>query len=149
MFVVAAKHFLRFVVIFGIIIFFIQGDNINAGVLFNYPRDGKFKMLPPVNDRWYYVDYKNWAIKCPDKWQHYIGNYVAASLLKKHQGTLKTVTLLTAANTIKEIEDGFREGASLRDFAIGTLGLLAGTFKPNLFCEYDSEKILLVYYIKF
>jgi len=132
-----------------ICMFFILTSAGNSGVFFNHPRDGKFKMLSTSNDPWFYVDKVNWTFKNPDKWQHYMGNYVAAVLMKKKAGYIPTAAILTTANTVKELEDGYREGASFRDLAVGTLGMLAGIFQTNLICEYDSEKIMLMYYLSF
>lgn len=115
-------------------------------MLFNYPRDGHFKLLSPGNDKWFYIDSENWYFKAPDKWQHYTGNYFFSKVLKDKIGVIPTISLLSIANIAKEIEDGYREGASIRDLGIGTAGMLAGLFQQNLICYYDNEKILLVYY---
>lgn len=115
-------------------------------MFFSYPRDGQFKMLSSAEDKWYYIDFDNWYLKSPDKWQHYISNYYSSMILKDKIGLIPTISLLTLANVAKEVEDGYREGASYRDLGIGVAGMLAGIFQQDLICYYDSEKILLVYY---
>jgi len=125
---------------------FIPVNNLSAGILFNYPRDGHFKLLSAKYDKWYYVDNENWYFKAPDKWQHYIGNYFAAKLLKDKVGIIPTISLLSTASILKEIEDGYREGASIRDLEMNLFGIITGLFQQNLICYYDNEKILLIYY---
>jgi hypothetical protein len=53
---------------------------------------------------------------------------------------------MTVLNVAKEVEDAYREGFSMKDLEIGTIGLLAGAFHQNLICYYDNEKIMMVYY---
>ncbi|PJA26311.1 MAG: hypothetical protein CO189_11540 [candidate division Zixibacteria bacterium CG_4_9_14_3_um_filter_46_8] len=119
---------------------------MTAGIFFSYPRDGHFKFLPAKYDKWYFVDYVNWVMKNPDKWQHYYGNYATAVLIRDKIGLIPTLSLMTVLNVAKEVEDAYREGFSMKDLEIGTIGLLAGAFHQKLACYYDTEKILVIYY---
>lgn len=136
--------------IFLIIILF--AVNAEAGVrkiLFSYPRDGNFKFLSVSEDHWYSANNNYWTTSIPDKYQHYMLNYGAASYLDKNLNRFSIIAILSGLNTAKEIEDGFREGASVRDLAVGSLGMLAGLYSKNMICVYDSDLILLKYYIAF
>lgn len=112
----------------------------------NYPRDGKFKQIHPQSDPWFYVDYENWDIKAPDKWQHFTGCYLSQKFFSRHLNKYLSASLVMGISILKEYEDAYREGWSARDIVADFLGVLAGTYsnrKYKLLCFYDNEKVTL------
>jgi hypothetical protein len=83
----------------------------------------------------------------PDKWQHYMGNYLLASPAKNLIGRWPTIVLFTSLNILKEIEDGYREGASIRDVGVGIAGMLSSISGRKMICTFDEEKIVFKYFI--
>jgi hypothetical protein len=112
---------------------------------FSYPRDGHFKFAPSEMDRWYYLNPNQIEFQTPDKWQHYMGNYLFAGLSEKAIGKWPTVVIFTSLNVLKEVEDGYREGASFKDLSVGLLGMIASISNRSLICTFDEEKIVFKY----
>ena len=121
-------------------------SSVEAAFWSNYPRDGHFKQLQAKADPWFYVDDQRWAIKNPDKWQHFSGCYLSQKLLQKKFGKLKAFLLTETIGVLKEIDDGYREGWSPRDLIadnLGILGALISGEKIKFTGSYDSEKVLV------
>ncbi|MCI0596117.1 MAG: hypothetical protein L0Z48_06205 [candidate division Zixibacteria bacterium] len=117
-----------------------------AGFWSSYPRDGKFKQLPARADMWYYVDDERWAIRAPDKWQHYIGCYVSQKLLQQKIGKWKAFLVIESLGILKEIDDGYREGWSPRDLIVDNLGILGALVSGDRLKftgSYDTEKFTI------
>lgn len=112
----------------------------------NYPRDGKFKQLHPLQNGWSFVDSEHWDIKAPDKWQHFTGCYLSQKSLSRHLNKYLSDCLVMGISILKEYEDAYRQGRSARDVFADFLGVLAGTYsnrKYKLLYLYDNEKITL------
>lgn len=118
-----------------------------AGIFFSYPRDGRFKFVTPSNDPWYYLNPSQLEFQTPDKWQHYMGNYLFCSPSEKFIGKWPTIVLFTSINILKEIEDGYREGASVKDLGVGFAGMFSSLTGRKIICVFDEEKILLKYFV--
>ncbi|MCI0405803.1 MAG: hypothetical protein L0Z48_12400 [candidate division Zixibacteria bacterium] len=119
---------------------------IEAGFWSSYPRDGRFKQLPARADMWYYVDDEHWAIRAPDKWQHYIGCYVSQRLLQQKIGKWKAFLVIESLGILKEIDDGYREGWSPRDLIVDNLGILGALVSGDRLKftgSYDTEKFTI------
>ncbi|MGH8004976.1 MAG: hypothetical protein ACRECJ_09680 [Limisphaerales bacterium] len=117
-----------------------------AGFWSSYPRDGKFKQLPARADMWYYVDDERWAIRAPDKWQHFIGCYLSQKLLQQKFGKWKAFLLTETLGVLKEIDDGYREGWSPRDLIVDNLGILGAMVsgqRLQFTGTYDTEKFVI------
>ncbi len=136
-------------IFFIIILFAVRAEAGVKKILFSYPRDGNFKFLNSSKDHWYSANNNYWTTSIPDKYQHYMLNYGAASYLERNLDKISIIAILSGLNTMKELEDGFREGASVRDLAVGSLGMLAGLYTKNMICVYDSDSILIKYYVAF
>jgi hypothetical protein len=118
----------------------------NQVYAWNYPRDGKFKQLHPHQDSWYFVDYEHWDIKAPDKWQHFTGCYLSQKFLSAHLDKYLSASIVMGISILKEYEDAYREGWSLRDIFADFLGVFAGIHSNRnykLLCLYDNQKITL------
>lgn len=112
----------------------------------SYPRDGRFKQLPARADMWNYVDEERWAIRAPDKWQHFIGCYLSQKLLQKKFGKWKAFLITEGLGILKEIDDGCREGWSPRDLIVDNLGILGAMLsneKLKFTGAYDREKVVI------
>jgi len=112
----------------------------------NYPRDGRFKQIASQNDPWFFVDEEHWDIKAPDKWQHFTGSYLVQKLLSRRLNKYISALLIFSLGMVKEYEDGYREGWSVRDLTVNSLGILAAMYdKPTakFLCTYDHERIML------
>ena len=120
-----------------------------AGILFSHPRDGQFKFVSPSEDYWYYVNSDQFAFQTPDKWQHFMGNFLLAKPTEKMIGRWPTVALFSSVNILKEIEDGYREGASVRDLGVGIAGMISSLSSYKVICTFDHEKIVFTYFISF
>jgi hypothetical protein len=129
----------------GLLLSFFFCSSSFAGIFFSHPRQGQFRFVPPGNDSWYYVNSNQIAFQTPDKWQHYMGNYLLARPVEKILGKWPTIALFTSANVLKEVEDGYREGASIRDLGVGISGMLLALINQKLVCIYDEDKILFRY----
>ena len=118
----------------------------NQANAWNYPRDGKLKQLHPHRDAWYFVDYDHWDIKAPDKWQHFSGCYISQKLLSQHLNKYLSASIVMGISVLKEYEDAYREGWSLRDVFVDLLGVFSGTLSNRnykLLCLYDNDKITM------
>jgi len=118
----------------------------NQANAWNYPRDGKFKQIPPHCDAWFFVDYDHWDIKAPDKWQHFSGCYISQKLLSQHLNKYLSASIVMGISVLKEYEDAYREGWSPRDLFADFLGVFSGTFSTRnykLLCLYDKDKITM------
>jgi len=116
-----------------------------------YPYDGRFKQLTAERDPWFFVDYEHWYIKNPDKWQHFMGSYVAHQLLSKRMDKYLSGGIVITLGVAKEIADAYREGYSARDGFADLLGVSASLFNNGsykLLCTYDNETVLLRLYLK-
>ena len=121
-------------------------SGVEAGFLSSYPRAGKFKQLPARADMWYYVDQERWAIRAPDKWQHFIGCYVSQKLLQQKIGKWKAFLVIESLGILKEIDDGYREGWSPRDLIVDNLGILGALVSGDRLKftgSYDTEKFVI------
>jgi hypothetical protein len=121
-------------------------SGVEAGFLSSYPRDGKFKQLPARADMWYYIDQERWAIRAPDKWQHFIGCYVSQKLLQQKIGKWKAFLVIESLGILKEIDDGYREGWSPRDLIVDNLGILGALVSGDRLKftgSYDTEKFVI------
>jgi len=115
--------------------------NTSAGIIWDHPRDGIFKWQPPSQDPWFYMNINerlHWRSP-PEKWSHYMVNYAGMLLLKDKIGITKTILLLSTADLIKEIENGYREGFSIRDTGMNILGITAGLLNKKLICTFDTK----------
>lgn len=109
----------------------------------NYPKDGRWKVLSSQCDPWFYVDNENWDIKAPDKYVHFTGNQVGAKLLRDRLGAPLTIALLMSLNIYKEHHDAYREGWSNRDLLVDVLGLVVGLWRNDVIMTYNEDRILL------
>ncbi len=117
-----------------------------AGFWSKYPKDGKFKQLPSKADMWYYVDDQRWLIRAPDKWQHFMGSYLSQKLLQQKMGKWKAFLVTEGLGTLKEIDDGYREGWSPRDLIVDNLGILGAMVSSDRLRftgTYDLEKFVI------
>jgi hypothetical protein len=121
----------------------------NAGLLFSHPRDGSFKFTLAKNDPWFYYNRGEYAIQSPDKWQHFMGNYIFYRPTEKIIGRWRAIALFTSLDVIKEIGDGYREGASVRDLTVDFLGMAAALTGQKLICVYDDNSVILKYHFSF
>lgn len=112
-----------------------------------FPADGKFKMQPIQTDHWYFYDEIHWYIKAPDKWQHLMGSYASTKIFNKvRDDKLSAATAVFLGGILKELDDGLREGWSIRDLLMDALGVTAAALdKPGLRLvgTYDSERFLI------
>lgn len=118
-----------------------------AGIFFSHPRDGNFKFVSPGSDPWYYVNPGQFEFQTPDKWQHYMGNYLFCSPSERLIGKWPTIVLFASINVLKEVEDGYREGVSVKDLGVGFAGMFSSLTGHQIICVFDEEKILLKYFV--
>jgi hypothetical protein len=95
----------------GIILIVLVHSTAIGNPLFSFPRDGSFKFASGSMDPWYYLNPNQLEFQSPDKWQHYMGNYLFADQVEKIIGKWPTIILFSSVNILKEVEDGYREGA--------------------------------------
>jgi hypothetical protein len=131
----------------GLILAILISSNAMAGIFFSHPRDGRFKFVTPGDDPWYYLNPGQLEFQTPDKWQHYMGNYLFCSPSEKLIGKWPTIVLFTSINILKELEDGYREGASVKDLGVGFAGMFSSLTGRRIICVFDEEKILLKYFV--
>jgi hypothetical protein len=120
-----------------------------AGIFFSHPRDGQFKMVSPGQDSWYYVNPALFQFQTPDKWQHFMGNFLFIKPAEKAIGRWPAIALFSSVNILKEIEDGYREGASVRDLGIGIAGMISSLSGNKIVCTFDEDKIVFKYFSSF
>ena len=112
-----------------------------------FPADGKFKMKPADQDVWYYYDDIHWYIKAPDKWQHLMGSYASTKLLNAAlNDRLTAATAVFLAGILKELDDSYREGWSVKDLMMDAIGVSAAvldTEKVRFVGHYTSDRVLL------
>jgi hypothetical protein len=92
------------------------------------------------------VDYENWDIKAPDKWQHFSGCYLSQKIPSRHLNKYLSTSLVMSISILKEYEDTYREGWSPRDILVDFLSVFSGTLsnrKLKLLCLHDNEKITM------
>ncbi|MFQ6008696.1 MAG: DUF2279 domain-containing protein [Candidatus Zixiibacteriota bacterium] len=112
----------------------------------SYLRDGHFKRLPLEKDWWYYIDRENWYIKAPDKWQHFMGSYALAEVVyhvTENKGWTMLVTV--GLGILKEYDDAYREGWSVRDIYMDLGGVAASTLLPDnikLLAYYNDKEVM-------
>jgi hypothetical protein len=112
-----------------------------------FPVDGKFKMQPASRDTWYYYDDVHWYIQAPDKWQHLMGSYASTKLLNAAlKDRLTAATAVFLAGMLKELDDSYREGWSVKDVlmdAIGVGAAVCDTKKVRFIGRYTPNQLLL------
>lgn len=112
----------------------------------SYPRDGKFKKLPLYKDRWFFVDNKNWAIKSPDKFVHFMGSYSLTSIAYDlSDDKWFSAVFSIGLGLVKELDDSYREGWSMRDIYMdlgGTFSSLLAPKNTRFLCYYDEQGIM-------
>jgi hypothetical protein len=133
------------IVIFVSLFLIMAAPQAEAGFLFSHSRQNAFKFTTARQDPWFYCDHNEYLIQSPDKWQHYMSNYLFYRPTEKIIGRWQAVALFTSLDVIKEIEDGYREGASIRDFTADILGMLAAMAGQKLVCTYNNERVILKY----
>ena len=119
--------------------------SLEASPWSGFPRDGRFKKLATKADPWFFVDDEHWPIRAPDKWQHFSGCYLTQRLLQGKIGKTKAFLLTESIGILKELDDAYREGWSLRDLIFNNLGIfsaMTSSEKIKFTCSYDSEKLL-------
>jgi hypothetical protein len=113
---------------------------------FSYPRDGQFKQQALDDDVWYYKGASEWTIQAPDKWQHMMGSYASSKLLGLVVDDRLAGGVVFGLGILKEIEDGFREGWSVRDVFMDAAGVgasLVNNKKYKLWCDWKYDYIQL------
>ena len=118
-----------------------------APVQAGFPADGKFKMQPSAQDTWYYYDNIHWYITAPDKWQHLMGSYASTKLLNVALNDKLTAAAgVFLAGILKELDDSYREGWSVKDLMMDAIGVSAAaldTKKVRFMGNYTSDRVLL------
>jgi len=124
---------------------------VNVAEAWKYPKDGRFKQLNPKRDSWYYIDYNNWDLPMPDKWQHYYGNAIVQMLGGRFIGKNKTALVLITFTVLNEIDDGYREGYSLRDLGCSLAGIITGytELKEHFYMTYSEQEKYIKLYLVF
>lgn len=113
----------------------------------SFPKDGRFKQLEPYKDRWYFIDHKNWYIKAPDKWTHFMGTYALTEVthrVVKDKAWAGVIAL--GLGVLKEVDDAYREGWSRRDLYMDIGGVAASVLLPQnmkLLAYYDDTSVML------
>lgn len=116
------------------------------GYFFSYPRDGEFKQQSPKHDLWYYAGDSEWTIQAPDKWQHMMGSYASAEVFSLFMDDKLAGGIVLGIGILKEVEDGYREGWSIRDIFMDVAGVGASLFnndKCRLWCDWNRNAVLL------
>jgi len=114
------------------------------GYFFSYPRDGQFKQQEGRSDPWYYKGDANWEIQAPDKWQHMMGSYASSEVFSLFMDNKLAGGIVLSLGVLKEVEDGFREGWSVRDIfmdAVGVGASLINNKKYKLWCDWNRDSI--------
>ena len=117
-----------------------------GGYFFTYPKDGNFKQQPLEHDVWYYKGGTEWTIQAPDKWQHMMGSYASSELLSLFVDDKLAGGLVLGLGILKEVEDGYREGWSVRDVFMDAAGVGASLFNNDeykVWCDWKSDYIQL------
>jgi len=133
-------------VLISIILMIAMTTQSYAGYFFNYPSDGKFKQQSIDYDVWYYEGDPDWTIKAPDKWQHMMGSYVSAEILSLMVDDKLAGGLVFTLGVLKEVEDGYREGWSVRDIFMDALGVGASLLNNDdykIWCDWDKDTVQL------
>ena len=112
----------------------------------SFPRDGRLKQLSYYEDHWYHIDDRNWYIKAPDKWAHFMGSYALTEIT---YGVVKN-RLWAGAITFglglaKEYDDAWREGWSKRDIYMDFGGVASSLFMPEnirFLAYYDQSAVM-------
>lgn len=124
------------------------GDPAAAG----FPANGKFKMQPIAEDRWYYYDDHHWYIKAPDKWQHLMGSYASTKVLQVAlEDDLSAAAAVLIGGVLKEVDDAMREGWSVRDLMMDLLGVSAAVLDTpgvRFLGAYDHDRFLFTLNIR-
>jgi hypothetical protein len=139
----SARTFLLFSLVFALLPGVVQA--------WGYPYDGNFKQLTADRDPWCFVDNEHWYIRNPDKWQHFMGCYVAHQLLARRTDKYLSGGIVMTLGLAKEIMDAYREGYSVRDGLADALGIGASLLNNGsytLLCTYTDESVLLRLYFK-
>ncbi len=130
-------------ILFGLGLSLLPAETAEAGP---YPRDGQFKKLPLSKDPWFFVDNENWLIKSPDKFVHFMGSYSLTSIAYDLSDDKLFAGLFSIGlGLVKELDDSFREGWSMRDIYMdvgGTLSSLLAPKNTRFLCYYDEKGIM-------
>lgn len=112
----------------------------------SYPRDGHFKELSFGKDRWYFVDTKNWYIKAPDKWVHFMGSYALSEVsYRVVRNKFWAGVIAVGLGLVKEYDDAYREGWSRRDIYVNVGGVASSLILPEnarLLAYYDDDSLI-------
>jgi len=117
------------------------------GYFFNYPRDGQFKQQSIDRDVWYYPGDEDWTIKAPDKWQHMMGSYASAEVFSLVMDDKLAGGVVFALGILKEVEDGYREGWSIRDIFMDAAGVGASLLNNedySIWCDWHDDNVKLM-----
>jgi len=121
-------------------------DICEAGYLFSHPKGGAFKQQPLDMDVWYYPGDADWSIRAPDKWQHMMGSYASCEVLNLVVDRRLAAGIVFGLGLLKEVEDGYREGWSIRDVMMDAAGVGASLFnngKYKVWCDWKHDYIQL------
>jgi hypothetical protein len=134
------KYLLYLITIFGLMII------CGSAAAKSYPRDSRFKELPFQKDRWYFVDHKNWYIKSPDKWTHFMGSRALAEIATAATDDKAWGSIIALGfGILKEVDDAYREGWSKRDIYMDVGGIASFWVMPTnteLLAYYNNETIM-------
>ncbi len=118
----------------------------SQALFFSYPRDGRFKQQPIRTDFWYYNGGSEWTIQAPDKWQHMMGSFASSELLSTVVDDKLAGGIVFGLGLLKEVEDGMREGWSVRDVLMDAAGVgasLVNNEKYKLWCDWKDDYVQL------
>lgn len=90
------------------------------------------------DDPYYFVS-PDWKIQAPDKWQHFAFNYFAVKVFDGDYG----LALIMTVNIVKELNDGYYEGASLWDMVYNVGGVICAKYDIPLIMSYEADGRLL------
>lgn len=128
-----------------LIVFFLVLPSFAEASGRSYPKDNHFKQLPRYKDPWYFIDNKNWYIKAPDKWTHFMGSYALTEAINKIVGDKILAGIVTfGLGVLKEHDDAYREGWSPRDIYMDVGGVAASMLLPDnvrLLAYYDDNAV--------
>lgn len=134
------KYLLYLTTVFGLMII------CSPSAAKSYPRDSKFKELPYLKDRWYFVDHKNWYIKSPDKWTHFMGSRALAEVATAATSDKTWGSVIALGfGLLKEYDDAYREGWSRRDIYMDVGGIASFLIMPKnteFLAYYDNEALI-------
>jgi hypothetical protein len=131
--------------LFAVFMFITLAPDSHA-LFFSYPRDGSFKQQSIRDDVWYYNGGSEWTIQAPDKWQHMMGSYASTEVLGIIVDDELAGGIVFGLGLLKEVEDGFREGWSVRDVFMDAAGVgasLLNSEKYKVWCDWKENHVQL------